>query len=81
MKKELSKPKGYREILVDGDLIFYKVGASNVSFRWPDRSSLVAPLAGQIFPTMTWDDIEHDRWKGGFSVTPGDIEKYIRSRN
>ena len=78
--KPLTRPKGYLEIVIDGQIIFYKIGTTHVNFRWSDRSmSLTAQLAGQIFPTMTADDIEYDHWHGGFSVTPGDITKYLRS--
>lgn len=74
MKK---KPKGYRELIVDGVPYQVKIGRSAVKIISDEKSEVVE------FPALTgltWTDIERGRWKGWFAVKPAMIEHWIRHK-
>lgn len=71
-----TKPKGYREMVVDGVRYYFKIGRSNVKIIYSDHKSEVIEFPA--LTGLTWTEIERGRWKKWFAVKPAMIEHWIR---
>lgn len=57
----------------------YRIGTSMVIIRNSDMSKTFrVPLTN--ITGMTWEDIEKEQRKGGFSVRPYEIRRYIENK-
>jgi hypothetical protein len=65
-----------RSIVLDGKTYRYTIGGSFVRITNPDGKSRAFD-----YPEVTglnWEAVERGQWKRTLSITPSDIEKFIR---
>jgi hypothetical protein len=67
-----------RKIIIDNKKYMFKVGKSNIVIKHDNKSTIIDLSS---FTNLPWDVIERARWKGYFSITPKDVETYIRRNN
>jgi hypothetical protein len=69
--------KGFRKIIVDGKLWWWKYIKSNV-VAYLDETKEKRVIDLRTLTGLSWDQIERGHWKKYFSVTPKDIEKWLK---
>jgi hypothetical protein len=65
-----------RSIVIDTRVYRYTIGDSFVRITGPDGRSRAfdwTEVTG-----LNWEAVERGKWKRTLSITPGDIEKFIR---
>lgn len=69
--------KGYRRIVVDGHVFRYKVGSTCTVIRDQDRLLRATPYHEEL-TEMTAEEIDRACQKKYFSITPAQVEEFIR---
>ncbi len=67
-----------RKIIVNNKEYLFKIGKSNIVIKHNNKSTIIDL---STFTGIPWDVIERARWKTYFSITPKDVETYIRRNN
>ena len=74
----MPKTKRRRIVVNDRTYHWFYNGKGKVVF-W-DEADTKSVFETKEVSKMSWDSIEHDKWKGGFSLTPKTIAEFIKEK-
>jgi len=69
--------KGFRKIIVDEKLWWWKFIKSKV-VAYSDETKEKRVIDLSTLTGQSWNDIERGEWKHYFSVTPKEVEKWLK---